>query len=99
MKMSNNKKLIKKKLILDKTKIKNIKSKYILQKIFDNLAKKRLFEIIHHNKIYQNKLDLTIKDFQEFSKEYSSIEIAIKHTEDIYGKFINILNKEEEPYF
>ena len=70
-----------------------------MQKIFDNLAKKRLFEIIHHNKIYQNKLDLTIKDFQEFSKEYSSIEIAIKPTEDIYGKFINILNKEEEPYF
>jgi len=99
MKMSNNKKIIRKKLILDKTEIKNIKSKYVFQQIFDKLPKKRLFEIIHHNKKFQNKLDLTIKDFQEFSKVYSSIEIDIKPTEDIYGKFINILNKEEEPYF
>ncbi len=92
-------KLLEQELIIDKANFNNIKSKYILKKIFDKLPKRRLFEVIHYNKKFQNKLDLTIKDFQEFSKIYSSIEIAIKPTENIYDKFINIPNKKEESYF
>ena len=45
--------------------INNIKSKYILKKILDNLHKQRLLQIIRYNKNIQNKLDLSKKDYKE----------------------------------
>ena len=66
--------------------IENIKSRYILSKIYDNMTKKKKLEIVKYNKKIQNRLNLDIKDY----KEYSEIEIEIIPTKDNYGRFIYI---------
>ena len=55
--------------------IENIKSRYILSKIYDNMAKKKKLQIVKYNKKVQNRLDLGVKDYKEYSETYSSIEI------------------------
>ena len=66
--------------------IDNIKSRYILSKIYDNMTKKKKLEIIKYNKKIQNRLNLDVKDY----KEHCEIEIEIIPTKGKYGKFINI---------
>ena len=56
----------------------NIKSNYILQKLFDNLEKKRTLEIVKNNKNIKKRINLNINDYKEYSEKYSSIEIEIK---------------------
>jgi len=52
------------KIELNKIKIKdifkNIKSKYILKKIFDNLSKKKSLYIIKYNQNIQNKINIIL---------------------------------------
>ena len=70
--------------------IKNIKSRYILSKIYDNMTKKKKLQIVKYNKRIQNRLNLDVKDYKEYSETYSSIEIEIilaKGKDDI---FLNI---------
>ena len=43
--------------------IEEIKSKYILQKIFENLRAIRSLKIIKYNKNIQNKINLNIKEY------------------------------------
>ena len=76
----------------------NIKSDYFLQRIFDYLKRNKLLEIVKYNKKLQNKLNLNINSYKEFSLLYSSIEIEIKLDDDTYGEFINI-SEEEKEYF
>ena len=76
------------------TIIENIKSRYILSKIYDNMTKKKKLEIVKYNKKMQNRLNLDVKDY----KEYCEIEIEIIPTKDIYGIFINI-NENDELYY
>ena len=40
------------------------------------------------------KINLNIKDYKEYFQKYSSIEIEINLVDNIYGKFINILDEE-----
>ena len=72
-------------------KFENLKSKYILQKIFLNLQKRNTLEIIRYNKKIKHKLNITIND-------YKKIEIEIIPVKNSSGKFINI-NKGDEKYF
>ena len=72
----------------------NIKSRYILSKIYNNMTKKKKLEIVKYNKRIQNRLNLDVKDY----KEYSEIEIEIIPTKDKYGKFINI-NENDKLYY
>ena len=53
----------------DKTNsfIDNIGSNYILSYIYDLMTKKKKLEIVKYNKKLQNKLNLSIKDYKEFS--------------------------------
>ena len=74
--------------------IENIKSRYILSKIYVIISKKKKLEIVKYNKKVQNRLDLGIKDY----KEYCEIEIEIIPTKDKYGKFINI-NEHDKLYY
>ena len=76
---------------LDKSfsKYGNIKSKYILQKIFDNLEKKRTLEIAKYNKNMKKRINLNINDYKEYSEIYSSIEIEIIPVCNKYLEFIN----------
>ena len=77
---------------------KNLKSNYILQKVFYNLLKKKSLDIIKYNKSIKERMNISIKDYKEYSEIYSSIEIEIKPIKNEYGKFINIV-KENEIYY
>ncbi len=66
--------------------LRNIKSKLVLQKILNNLEKKKLYEIIKYNKNIQNKINININNYKEYS---DLIEIEIKSVNNEYGKFIN----------
>ena len=77
-----------------KDKLKNIKSKYILSKIYDNLEKKKKPEIVKYNKKIQKRLNLNIKDYEEYCK----IEIEIIICDDKYVEFINI-NENDKKYY
>ena len=73
----------------------NIKSEYALNKIIGNLKKDKALKIIKYDKRLWNLFNLSIKDY----KIYSEIELDIIPAKNEYGKFLNISNKEEEPYF
>ena len=62
---------------IQKNELLNIKSKYILLKIFDNIIKKKKLEIIKYNKKIQKLFNFRIKDYKEYSEKWSSIEIEI----------------------
>ena len=93
-KKSKYKKLVSHKIKSTKNKFENIKSKYIVQKIFENLTEKKTLKIIRRNKILHNNLEISIDNYKKFSQ----IEIEITPEENKYGKFINI-NKNEDIYF
>ena len=69
-----------------------IKSDYFLKKLYDNITKKKKLEIVKYNKKIQNRINLSVKDYKEYSEE---IEIEIIPDEDTYGKFININENDE----
>ena len=93
-KKSKYKKLLSHKIKSTKNKFENIKSKYIVQKIFENLTEKKTLKLIRQNKILHNNLEISIDNYKKFSQ----IEIEITPEENKYGKFINI-NKNEDIYF
>ena len=67
--------------------------------ILNHLIKKKQLEIINYNNKLQNRLNIDLSDFKKFSEIYSSIEIKIIPTKNKYGKFINIHNEKDRPYF
>ena len=46
----------------------NIKSKLLLNKIFVNIRKKKMLKLLKLNKSLLSKLNITIKDFQEYKQ-------------------------------
>ena len=74
--------------------LENIKSRYILSKIYNNMTIKKKLEIIKYNKRIQNRLNLDVKDY----KEYCEIEIEIIPIKDKNGKFIYIKEKDKLYY-
>ena len=75
--------------------IKNINCKYILELIFKNLSFKKSLLIMKRNKDIQNKLNITIKDYIE----YSDIVVELIPAKNKFGKFINIPIGEDESNF
>ena len=67
-----------------------IKSGYFLHKLYDNIQKKKKLEIVRWNKKIQNRLNLSIKDYKEYSEKYSSINIEIIPAIRKYGRFIKV---------
>ena len=78
--------------------LESLKSDYFLQKLYDIMPKKKKLEIVKYNKKVQNRLDLGVKDYKEYSETYSSIEIEIIPTKGKYGRFINI-NENDKLYY
>ena len=70
--------------------IENIKSRYILSKIYDNMTKKKKLEIFKYNKKIHSRINLSVKDYKEYSETFTPIEIEIIPKEGEYGEFINI---------
>ena len=54
--------------------IENIKSRYILSKIYGNIPKKKKLEIVRCNKKIQNRLNLGVKDYKEYSETFTTIK-------------------------
>jgi hypothetical protein len=75
---------------------KNLKSDYFLRKLFYNLLKKKSLDIIKYNNNIKERMNISIKDYKEYSEIYSSIEIEIKPVSNQYGNFINIVKENEE---
>ena len=73
-----------------------LKSDYFLQILFNNILKKKSLDIIKYNKIIKDRMNISIKDYKEYSEIYSSIEIEIKPVSNQYGDFINIVKENEE---
>jgi len=73
----------------------NVKSGYILKQISKNIARKKLIEIFRYNKKLQNKLNINIDEY----KEFSNIEIEIIPMRRKYGNFININNEKDLSYY
>ena len=60
---------------IQKEKLNNLKSNYILKTIFDIMKENKSLEIVKYNKKLQKKLNLSINDYKEYSQIRSSIEI------------------------
>ena len=76
----------------------NINSKYILSKIYDNMTKMKKLKIVKYNKKIQNRINLSVKNYKEYSETFTPIEIEIIPTKYIYGRFINI-NENDKLYY
>ena len=75
-----------------------IKSDYFLQKLYDNMTKKKKLEIVKYNKKIQNRINLNIKNYKEYSEAFTPIEIEIIPTKDKYGKVLNINENDQLHY-
>ena len=73
----------------------NLKSDYFLQKLYDNIQKKKKLEIVIYNKKLQNRLNLSIKDYKE---TFLPIEIEIIPAKGKYGEFIKV-NKNDKLFY
>ena len=78
----------------DRNLLINIKSKYILKQIFDNLKLNKTLNIIRNNKYLLDKLEKDINDYQK----YLQIEIEIEIKENESCEFINIKEEYESFY-
>ena len=81
--------------VKSKAHLKNIRNKYIIMKIFDNLSKIRILSLIKYNKKFQKIAEITTEDYKYFSE----IEIELIPTEKAHKKFINIEEKKDKPYY
>ena len=70
----------------------NIRSNYILKRIYENLNKKNSLELIKYNKKLQKRLIIKLNDYKTYNEIYTPIEIEIIPVQGNIGKFIN-LNK------
>ena len=61
-----------------KSDFENIKSVYILKRIFNNVVKTKYFNIIKYNKQLQKKLNLIIDDYEDNCLLKKIIEIELK---------------------
>ena len=87
------------KKIKSKANLSKINSKYILMIIFDNLQSKNKLNIIKYNKNLQNKLNINLNDYAEYSQIYSPIIIELIPKENTFGKFININKSKDDSFF
>ena len=62
------------------------------------MTKKKKLEIVKYNKRIQNRINLSIKNYKEYSEAFTPIEIEIIPVEDKCGQFINI-NKNDKLYY
>ena len=73
----------------------DIKSTYILKKVFDKVRNYTKFEIIRYNKNLQKKLNIDISQY----KKFSTIEIEVIPAENKFGNFINFNNKKQKNFY
>ena len=75
---------------------KNLKNDYFFQILFNHLLKKKSLDIIKYNKNIKDRINISIKDYKEYSEIYSSIEIEIKPANNQFRVFINFDGENEK---
>ena len=55
----------------------NIKSDYFIRKVFDNIKKIKILNIIKYYRKLQELLNYNINNYKEYSELYSSIKIGM----------------------
>ena len=73
----------------------NIKSVYILKKIFNNLNIIKKLKLINFNKSIQKRLDINIDNYKS---NYTEIIIEIIPIQNSYGDFIHKFKEKDEKY-
>ena len=86
------------KLINLNNQIRNTKSNLILKIVFSFIHKRKSLEIIKYNKSIQNRINININNYKEYSEKYSSIEIEIIPMKIKSYKLIYIKEEDEEYY-
>ncbi len=80
-----------------KANLLNIKSLYIIKSILlDYIQMPLSFKLIRYNKKIQNRININIFHYQEYSENLSPIEIEIIPKKNTYGIFINIEKEDEQ---
>ena len=74
---------------------KNIKSKYVLKVIMQNLTLRRHLKIINYNKHIQEELNLSIKDYISYGKIEIEINIDPNLLKEEKNIFINFNEKDK----
>lgn len=74
-----------------------IRSKYILSKILSHLKENMSLEIIKYSKKIQNRLNISLNDYQNFNFQ-SEIEVEIIPAKIAFAKFINFLEPKDKEY-
>ena len=86
--------------MISKNYLEIIKSKYILNKVFEYLHEKKLIlKIIKYNKKIQNRIDIDIKTYKEYSELYTQIELEIIPAKNKNVYFINFPEEEDKSNF
>ena len=96
--INTGKKYVKLNHIKSKNKFINIKSDYILKKLFNNMQKKISLKIIKCNINIQKRLNININNYKDFSEKFTPVELEIIPIQNVYGSFIKI-EEEDEKYF
>ena len=85
--------------IKQKDELRNIKSNYILKKVFDYLQKFKWYGLVKYNKKIQSRLNLSIIELRKYYEKYLQIEIEIiPLIGDKYNEKIQFINKSGEHY-
>ena len=96
--INTGKEIVKLNQIKSKNKFINLKSNYILKRLFGIMQKRISLKIIKCNINIQKRLNININNYKDFSEEFSSIELEIIPIQNAYGSFINI-KEEDDKYF
>ena len=85
--------------VSNKGHLTNIRSKYILMHILNNLELKKTLDLFKYNKKLQKKLKVNLNDYKKCSEEIEILIEPLKTLEKESNKFINIENLNELAYF
>ena len=86
------------KLIIENNQLSNVKSHYIIKKIFEHMTEIKLLETIRYNKSIQKRIDININNYKVYSETKTSIELDIIPMKGKYDDFIKI-KEEDKKYF
>ena len=78
--------------------LRNLKSDYFIQIIFEYTTERKSLETIRYNKSIQKRINININHYKAYSETKTLIELDIIPMKGEYGKFINI-NEEDKKYF
>ena len=81
-----------------KNKFINLKSDYILKRLFNNIPKSISLKIIKCNINIQKRLNININNYKDYSEKFSSIEFEIIPIQNKYGSFIKIKEEDKKKF-